>query len=557
MSELRSYQNQAVEAICSAYDQGWRQQILSMSTGSGKTLVFSHLYERLKSRLDGKMLVVAHTEELISQAIEKLKSANPSLRIDKEMAEYKADPSQAEIVVASVATLGRKNTSRLDRFNPDDFSTVIIDECHHSVSESYQNILKHFKVLEENTSKLLLGFTATPMRSDGRALGQIYKKMAFVYSLRQAITDNWLAPVRGYRISTKTDISNVSTAGGDFNKIELEATINTPERNKAIVEAWQKWGDSRPTLAFVAGVEHAKALSGAFKGAGVPSEAVWGDDPDRASKLDTFRTGEIKVLSNCNVLTEGVDIPSISCVIIARPTQSSVLFTQMCGRGTRLYPGKKNCLILDMVDISDSHSLITLPMLMGLPGNLDLNGRGLVEAVELIEEMQEQNPAIDFSKLKTIDGIKHFIEEINLFEVRFPKEVESNSDFSWTKAVDGSFVMKVPKLPTDTTNWKAGKVRIFQNLLDKWEIDGIIDQKAFHGTRGSIEEAFACADQQIRERAPASVVLVNRKAGWTTKPATKNQMTMLSRLYGKGKVWPEGFTAGQASFWIDKRIGGR
>jgi hypothetical protein len=399
--------------------------------------------------------------------------------------------------------------------------------------------------------------TATPQRSDGKALGEIYKKMTYTYSLRQAIEDGWLAKVRGYRIYTKTDISAVPTVGGDFNKIELELVINTPERNKAIVTAWLERGDSRPTVAFVAGIEHAKALSEAFNGVGIPSEALWGDDPERTTKLEDFRTGKIKLLANCNVLTEGVDIPSIGCVVIARPTKSAVLFTQMCGRATRLFPGKTDCIILDMVDISGNHSLCTLPMLMGLPGNLDIQGHGLVEAVQMIEAMQEENPAIDFTKLKTIEGIKQFIEEVNLFEVRFPKEVEDNSDFQWTRAVDGAYVMKVPKLSTDTTDWKAGNVRIYQNLLDKWEISGIINNKAFHGLRGSIEEAFAVADQQIRERAPASVILLNRKASWITEPATKNQMTMLARLYGKGKVWPEGFTKGQASHWIDKRIGGK
>lgn len=553
---LRPYQESAVDAICAAYDQGWRHQVLSMATGSGKTVVFSALYERLKSRLPGKMLVIAHTEELISQAVEKLKSANPTLRVDKEMAEYKADPSAADIVVASVASLGRKNTSRLDRFNHTDFSTLVIDECHHTLADSYRNILNHFRALEDGTDKLLLGFTATPFRADGRALGEIYKKIAYTYSLRQAISEGWLAEIRGYRVVTQTDISNVSTTGGDFSKIELEATINTPERNTAIVAAWKERGGSRPTVAFVAGIEHARALAEAFNAAGVSSEAIWGSDDARKAKLDDFRAGKIKVLTNCNVLTEGVDIPSIGCVIIARPTKSGVLFTQMCGRGTRLAPGKTDCIVLDVLDISGGHSLCTLPGLMGLPGGLDLGGRGLWESVKLIEDAQEENPSIDFTKLKDISKLKQFIQEVNLFEVRFVPEVEANSDFVWSKAIDGGYVMRIPLQKADSTGNKPGIIRIHQNLLDKWDIEGYIGGKQIHGLRDSIEEAFAAADQQIRERAPASVVLVNRKASWMGKPATKNQMILLGKLY-KGKVWPEDFTQGQASQWIDKRIGGK
>jgi superfamily II DNA or RNA helicase len=555
--QLRPYQESAINAICAAYDQNWRHQILSMATGCGKTVVFSNLYEKLKSRLPGKMLILAHTEELIDQSIATMQAVNPTLRIDKEMAEHKSDPSQADVIVASVATLGRLNTSRLDKFKAENIDKIIVDEAQHTPAQSYLNVLDALQIRDVDTSKLLLGVTATPSRTDGKALGEIYKKMTYVYSLRQAIEDGYLVEVRGYKVSTGTSLADVSTAGGDFNKVELEAAINTPERNKAIIGAWQEKGDSRSTVAFVAGIAHAKALSEAFNAAGVFAAAVWGDDPDRTAKLQAFREGGITVLVNCNVLTEGVDIPRIGCVIIARPTRSSVLFTQMCGRGTRLAPGKADCIILDIVDCSAGNSLCTLPLLMGLPGGIDMRGHGLWESVKLMEAAQEENPSIDFGKLKTIDNLKQFIAEVNLFEIRFPAEVEANSDFIWSKAIDGGYVMRVPLQKNDSTGNKPGLVRIHQNLLDKWDIDGYINCRVFHGERGSVEEAFACADQQIRERAPASVVLVNRKASWMTKPATKGQMNLLSRLYGKARAWPEDFTQGQASFWINKRIGGK
>jgi len=553
---LRPYQESAINAVCTAYDQNWRQQILAMATGCGKTVVFSSLYEKLKSRLPGKLLILAHTEELIDQSIATMQEINPTLRIDKEMAEHKSDPSQADVVVASVATLGRLNTSRLDKFKTENFDKIIVDEAHHTPAQSYLNVLDAFQIREDGTSKLLLGTTATPSRADGKALGEIYKKMTYVYSLRQAIEEGYLVKVRGYKVSTGTSLSDVSTAGGDFNKIELEATINTPERNKAIVGAWQEKGESRSTVAFVAGIAHAKALSEAFNVTGVFAAAIWGDDPDRTAKLQAFREGGIRILVNCNVLIEGVDIPSISCVIIARPTQSSVLFTQMCGRATRLYPGKVDCIILDVIDTSGGHSLCTLPTLMGLPSNLDMCGKSLSDTCRLIEEMQAENPNVDFTKLKTADGVAQFITEFNLFEIRFPAEVEANSDFTWSKAIDGGYIMRIPLQKNDCTGVKPGIVRIHQNLLDKWDIDGYIGLRGFHGLRDTVEEAFAAADQQIRERAPASVVLVNRKASWMTKPATKGQLALLAKLY-KGKAWPEDFTQGQASFWINKRIGGK
>jgi len=212
---------------------------------------------------------------------------------------------------------------------------------------------------------------------------------------------------------------------------------------------------------------------------------------------------------------------------------------------------------LDVVDISGNHSLCTLPMLMGMPAALDLHGQSITDAVKLVEEMQDECPNVDFSKLKDITAIKQFIEQVNLFEIRFPKEVEESSELRWCRAVDGGYTMKILRPKLDSTGTKAGRVRIYENVIGQWEIAGDIKERQFKGIRNSVEEAFACADQQIRERSPESMCLLNRKAGWTNKPATKPQMILLGRLYGKAKQWPEDLTQGQASQWIDKRIGGK
>jgi ATP-dependent helicase IRC3 len=552
----RPYQEICNTNVIAAYDQNWRQQIVSMATGTGKTWVFSALYERIKSRLPGQMLVLAHTEELVDQNIDAMREVNPSLRVDKEMATHHADPSLADVIVASVKTLGRLHTPRLAKYDIAKVDKVIVDEAHHTPADTYMNILEAFGVLREDTQKLLLGVTATPNRMDGKALGAVYKKLTYVYSLRQAIEDGYLVKVRGYKVSTGTSLADVSIHDGDFNKIELEAAIDSPERNKQVVDAWSERCEGRKTVVYAGGVSHAKNLAIAFGAAGITAWAVWGDDPDRKAKLNMHRNTAGSVLVNAQLLIEGYNDPSISCIVIAAPTASSVKFTQMCGRATRLFPGKVDCIILDMVDISGGHSLCTLPTLMGLPANLDMCGKSLSDTCKLIEDMQAENPSIDFTKLKSADGIQQFITEVNLFEVRFPAEVEANSDFTWSKAIDGGYVMRIPLQKNDCTGAKPGIVRIHQNLLDKWDIDGYYGNRGFHGERESIEEAFAAADQQIRERAPASVVLVNRKASWMTKPATKGQLALLAKLY-KGKAWPEDFTQGQASFWINKRIGGK
>jgi superfamily II DNA or RNA helicase len=549
----RPYQEICNTNVIAAYDQNWHQQIVSMATGTGKTWVFSALYERIKSRLPGQMLVLAHTEELVDQNIDAMREVNPSLRVDKEMAEHKADPSQADIICASVKTLGRLGTSRLAKYDMAKWDKVIVDEAHHTPANSYMNILNAFGVLQDGTKKLLLGVTATPERMDGKALGAIYKKLTYVYSLRQAIDDGYLVKVRGYKVTTGTNLSNVSIEDGDFNKIELEKAIDSPERNEQVVDAWVERCEGRKTVVYAAGIEHAKHLAAQFMAHGIPSAAVWGGDPDRKAKLEWHRNTAGGVLVNAALLVEGYNDPSISCIVIAAPTASSVKFTQMCGRATRLFPGKIDCIILDMVDSSGGHSLCTLPTLMGLPSNLDMCGQSLSDTCKLIEDMQVENPSIDFTKLKSADGLQQFITEVNLFEIRFAPEVEGASDFKWSKAIDGGYVMNIPRPTKDSTGTPPGRVKIYKDMLDKWHVSGIIKSREFHGLRDSMEEAFAGADQQIRERSPESVCMVNRKASWNNDPASSAQIKILARLY-KGQKFPDDFTKGQASLWIDKKL---
>jgi ATP-dependent helicase IRC3 len=549
VTELRDYQKRALENIHDDYTSGYRSLVVSAATGTGKTKIFSHLPEYMKDVLPGKTLVLAHRTELIDQAIEKLKSANPSLKVSREMAADVAD-QDSDIVVASVATLGRKGSKRSEKFDFSQYDKILVDECHHSTAQSYLNIMELAGVLGES-KKLLIGFTATPQRSDGKALAGIYKKISYVYGLRPAIKDGWLVDIKAFRVDTRTDISNVSTLGGDFKAEELADKINNPERNLKIVEAWKKVGESRQTVVFCANIAHTKAVAEKFSSEGIPTEAIWGDDPERAVKLEKHKSGEIKVLVNCNLLTEGYDDPNIQCIILARPTKSPVLFTQMCGRGTRLSNSKKDCLIVDVMDVSGDHTLCTVPTLMGLDSGLDLCGRSLIKSVEEIEAAQEANPNIDFMKMKKITDLKSYIESINLFEIRFPPEVEANSDFKWCSSATGGYRMSIPK---GQHGEPAGFVHIQQNMLDKWDINGVIRGTTVTGQRQTMEEAFAAADNAIRTRAIGSVHLVDRKSSWNNDPASVKQFTLLRKLYGPWKQWPADLTKGQAAHFLDQKL---
>jgi ATP-dependent helicase IRC3 len=566
MIQDRPYQEECEGTVLSEYDKGVRRMLVSLATGTGKTIVFSKLYEKLKSRLPGQMVVLAHTEELVDQNLEKMQRVNPDIKVDKEMAEHKADPSTADVIMASVATLGRKGTKRVDAYDWERVDKLVIDEAHHSPADSYKRVID-LVIRPEWKHKLLLGVTATPQRSDGKALAELYEKVAYVYSIRQAIEDGWLVDIRGYRVRTDVDLSGVEKSKGDFAQDQLAAVVNTPERNRRIVRAWQQLGEGRSTVAFCAGIDHAKALAEEFVRNGIEAAAVWGDDPDRAEKLKMHREGNITILCNCGVLVEGYDDWRIGCIILARPTQSCVLFTQMVGRVTRLQEGigclrglvgtpewlatiKQDGIVIDVVDNSVKHTLVTLPTLMGLTNGIDLKGKSLVGAIQKIEELQEQYPSLDFKKLEDLDQIKQFIEQANFFEVRFPEEVEANSDLTWYRAAAGGYRLNIPK---NKGAGAGGYVRIFQNMLDQWEIEGLIDKKKFHGVGSQMENAFKVCDEQIRKRVPDVLTIISRKATWHGKKATKPQLALLKRFYPYKKI-PADLTAGEASRKIGEYI---
>lgn len=548
--ETRPYQQAAIDAILAAYDAGLRRTAVVAATGTGKTIMLGKLYPAMQTRLAGQMLVLAHTDAIVHQNADKIQAINPTLHVGVEMGESHADPVCSDVISASVQTLGRKDTKRLERFNWDTIQTVVIDECHHAVTDGYRRVLDAAS-LHADTHKMLLGFTATPNRPDGKPLSDLFDKVAYVYSIREAIKDKWLVPIRGFRIVTDTNLDNVTKSDGDFVKSELSAAVNTTARNQQIVDVWMKLGENRKTMCFTVGVEHAQSQAQAFKERGVNAEAVWGEDPQKQEKIDAFRAGLITVLCNCNLLVEGYDDPGIACVIMARPTMSEILFVQMVGRGTRLFEGKIDLICIDMVDGSSKHTLLTLPTLMGMQACLDLHGRSLLEVVEELEALQANNPSVDFTKLESLDKAAWLIEQVDMFQVRFPAEIENSSELTWFKAVDGGYRMRVPK----EGSARQGFVKIFENAIGQWELLGRINEDEFHGVRPTFEESIKVADEQIRKRVTKMTLsMVLREATWHNKPVTRGQKKMLERLFPHKTFLYDQMTSGDASRVISERI---
>jgi len=541
----RPYQGEMHVSMDTNYTAGVRQQAIVAATGTGKTHVFSGIPERMKAKLPGRMLVLAHRDELLEQAIASIERANPSLTVSKEMGTEYANEN-SDVIVASVATLGRKGSTRLERFPWDQIDKAVTDEAHHATAESYLRIYEHGDFLRPDTHKLHVGFTATPQRADGEALAKVFRKIVYTYPLRRAIEEGYLVEPRGIKAKTQTSLENVKVSGGDFALGSLADAINTPERNQLVVKAWLDHGEGRRTIGFTANIQHAIDLCAMFRHYGVGCEAIWGDDTERDTKIERHKDGEYPVLLNCGILTEGYDDPPVSCILLARPTRSGVLYSQMVGRGTRLFAGKSDLIVIDVVDATSRNSLLALPTLMGLPSTIDLKGRGVLWAVKQIEDAARDYPQIDFGLLPDINDIAHFVQSVNLFDVKLPQDVIQNSTLSWMPGPTGDYVLLLPN---------KEKLSISQNLLDKWELSAIVKGQKYRAERETIHDIFSVADGLIQDKAGDMLKILKQDEPWHSDPATPSQLWLAKKLAKElatkrglpVQPFPEGLDKGKVS----------
>jgi len=541
--KLREYQSEALEETRKRLLKGVNRQLAKWPTGMGKTVLFSCLPDTLN--LDGRMLVLVHREELAEQAADKLRRWNPKRSVGVEMADRWADDEQ--LVVASVQTLGRTGNARIKRFNPHHFGAIVVDEAHHATAASYKNILQHFRVFEDK-HRLLLGVTATPNRADGKGLGEVFEEIVHDISMLDGIRQGWLSDMRGIRIRTQSNLDDVHTVAGDFNLGELGSNVNTPARNELVVKGWLEHASDRPTVVFAVDVAHARQLAETFQSHSILADAIWGNDEQRAEKLRKHREGKLQVLVNCMILTEGYDDWRIRCIAMARPTKSESLYTQIIGRGSRIpdnidnlvaamqrgeTPAKEDCLILDYVDNSSRHSLITLPTLFGLGEQMDLKGKSVVRVMKEIAELKAKKPGLDATKLTDASRMQAYSEEVDLFRSCWQPAIAVASEFEWYKADSTSYVLLLANRES---------VVITLDILEKWQIVGTCNGHNIRAKSGSLEEAIRLSDRRVRVLGGRSVTTVERKASWRDLPPTSDQLAFCRRV---AIMVPPGATQGE------------
>lgn len=343
--ELRPYQQEARLAVEQAWKSGIDRTLLVLPTGCGKTIVFAKIAEDCV-RLGERVLILAHRGELLEQAADKIRTAT-GLLCATEKAQESCLGSWYRIVVGSVQTLMREK--RLAGFGRDYFDTIIIDEAHHCISDSYQRVLDHF------AGARVLGVTATPDRGDMQNLGSVFESLAYEYTLPKAIKEGYLSPIQALTIPLRMDLSSVAVQAGDFRAADIGTALDP--YLEQIAEEMQKYCADRKTVVFLPLVKTAQKFRDVLNARGFRAAEVDGESPERAAILEQFDRGDYNVLCNSMLLTEGWDCPSVDCVVVLRPTKVRSLYSQMVGRGTRLHPGKENLLLLDFLWHTERHEL--------------------------------------------------------------------------------------------------------------------------------------------------------------------------------------------------------
>jgi superfamily II DNA or RNA helicase len=341
--ELRPYQKTAAAAVLDQWDQGVRSTLLVMPTGTGKTQVFSSIINTAVGR-GGRCLILAHREELLTQAADKLARVT-GLGCGIEKAEETAVDTWYNVVVGSVQTLQRE-----ERRAGHEFSHLIVDEAHHALAPSYQAVIAHFPEAK------VLGVTATADRGDKRNLGEVFETLAFEYTLPRAIRDGWLCPIRALTIPLKIEMDGVKVSAGDFQAGAVGTALD-PYLHQ-IADHVSRECAKRKTVVFLPLIATSQKFLAMLHERGIEAREVNGESRDRAETLAWFQAaGPGTVLCNAMLLTEGWDCPSVDCICVLRPTKIRSLYAQMCGRGTRINPGKADLLLLDFLWHSERHEL--------------------------------------------------------------------------------------------------------------------------------------------------------------------------------------------------------
>jgi ATP-dependent helicase IRC3 len=520
--KLRPYQEEAIEAVKAARRRGIKRLLVCLPTGAGKTVVFA----RLAALAKRQVIVLAHREELLTQARDKLqKTLGEGVVVGIEQGSMRA-PKDAHVIVCSIRSLHEERLGKVMMGR--DIGLIIYDECHHAPAEDNMRVLRQIGCFEPDWPGTLLGFTATTTRGDGIGLEKVFEEIVYSKTLPEMIEDNYLVKLRGLRVATGTNLSHLKERqDADLEVEPLAEAVDIEERNALVARSIQDLARDRRTIVFCVTVQHATHLARALTRLGHPAAVIHGEmhPLKRQEVLAMFRAGTIKALTNVAVLTEGFDDPEVSCVAMARPTRSPGLYAQCVGRGTRPFPGKEDCLVLDFVDLSEL-SLMTLPSLFGMPRDVQLDGEDVVEAGKTWRQLWFDYQGFELEAGEvTLREIQQRAQGFDPLTMKLDPEIAAVSPNAWIslgkKGLALHFYMKGERREEVLVLVKAANGRV------RYEVQMFGRAQGEFATMAQAVEAVDFEIEQSGARARATAL---PDAPWRREPAPPEMLQALLAL---------------------------
>lgn len=513
---LRDYQLDCIKVMNSEKNK----ILINVPTGGGKAILLAEY----SSKLRGRSLIVVPNTELREQAIEKLKLLDPLIDVGSVQASLNEVGNK--IVVATRQSLTHSKSKRIEQMlEHGHFDCIIFDECHQAIDQINKIINKI-----NNSVIKVIGLTATPWN---RKLIEVFDGLDYQISILDMIMNGYLCEPQAIMVQSDTNLTGVKTTAGEFNQKELEDAVDTPERNRLIVKAYREYAMQRKsTLIFCVGIEHLNHVVDEFKSEGIYCKGLDSthSDEDRKAIIEEFKSGKLPVLVNCGVLTTGFDYPRLDCIILARPTKSKILYTQILGRGLRLHPDKKDCLIIDINDIVRKHDLMNMSSVFEMPIR---HGETVKVAIERIkkekaeaikrkeeeERRQKERERLKLEELKIrAQQIKLFNRDMKLaFEnVKYDFFRVDNLTYGLTYAADVHYVIEnvndeflIFNVVTNKDNKRIEKIKSFENVKD----------------------AIKYCESSVKLN-----TFTGKNASWKSDPPTDNQRKYCSWVKSKGEA---------------------
>ncbi len=533
---LRDYQEEAITATHAAWARGVNRPAVVLPTGSGKTVIFSHI---TKAWTSGRIVILVHRDELVNQTVSQLTRNAPELSVGVVKAER--NDVLADVIVASVQTL--RKPERMQAIK--DVGLVIVDECHHAAADSYVSVMNHY----DSLGAIFVGFTATLVREDKRELGKVWNEVAYTQDILDLIARGFLSDVTGRIVEIDgMSLSKAKVSKGDFTDVSIADLLLDNDAQTIVANAYAEHAGARQGIVFAPTVKAAKVFAESFNAKGIKTLAVWGAMPeeDRRLAIKRFMSGDVQVLSNCMIMTEGTDLPMAEVAVIARPTKSSGLYVQMVGRVLRLWPGKKTALVLDVVGASEDCELATLA---------DLSTR----RVDVVEPGETLTGAARRLAKKGHPGLKGYVNfrDVDLF---------NRSVSLWQKTEAGVFFINTPCVKEEAArDLKPGCVfgheTCKSHLIFLWptpepelfKVGEMPADRRHSGGRWIAQGTRLTEAMSLAEQSAGSNALTNRKSTWRRRneAPTGPQLGFARSL--RIEV-PEGTTKPQLSDMINVRL---